>query len=509
MNYEKYGNGHKYPFGVNPAGTSPGTNIDTNIDVSYFVPSATCNIRLADNNDTTSGDTDLDQLVATGYYKGRTAKISVKIRGANQVNGDMDGTDYVSFGRTGYSCGIPEAFNKHVIYTTQVSGTGTTVKGNITTTSTKPGPFPWSEATWVETGINIPALNVNATPTDIPISSSDPTDTYDNSGFRNTTYNVNTVTDGVWWNGGTSTYYFGTDDGTTSSDYTRNDSQVDVQNADVWFLNGVNLGNYFKISDTTTIESAIFINPSKMAIECSTINIGTAATSAKINGDLVVNGSCTISSNHNANELNGALAGNGNITISNQPIKIDASTSSRKAATLIKGVTVTLTLISSLQITLGDNQISAILVHATDGTINVNADLTPTLGDNQISAILVYATNGTININADIIPDYSSTNQFCIVNWSGASADVNIGTSGTNINVNGGIYSYHKITLDTNTQTVTGILVAGDTAGGTVTLNGGSLVYDTTPFKKNPEIYKGFVGGRRVYLPVVGSWRIE
>ena len=45
----------------------------------------------------------------------------------------------------------------------------------------------------------------------------------------------------------------------------------------------------------------------------------------------------------------------------------------------------------------------------------------------------------------------------------------------------------------------------------TVTLNGGSVIYNPKPFKesKKAPIYKGFIGGRRVYLPVPGSWRVE
>ena len=44
----------------------------------------------------------------------------------------------------------------------------------------------------------------------------------------------------------------------------------------------------------------------------------------------------------------------------------------------------------------------------------------------------------------------------------------------------------------------------------TINLNGGEINYDSRPFKNNiTDVYKNFVGGRRKYLPVPGSWRIE
>ncbi|MCM8760408.1 MAG: hypothetical protein NC832_01660, partial [Candidatus Omnitrophica bacterium] len=70
----------------------------------------------------------------------------------------------------------------------------------------------------------------------------------------------------------------------------------------------------------------------------------------------------------------------------------------------------------------------------------------------------------------------------------------------------GSIYSYRNITLNDNTQKITGILVAGDT------LQIGKntrLIYDPKPYLENSRVYKGFVGGRRRYVPVPGSWKIK
>ncbi len=97
-----------------------------------------------------------DTLLATGKYRGRTVKLSAGVRTLSQGTANLqrplaDITDWDTKG-------VPEAFNKHVIYAGSVSGTGTIVKGNIATNSTKPGTWPpnWTDATWIQTSISLP-----------------------------------------------------------------------------------------------------------------------------------------------------------------------------------------------------------------------------------------------------------------------------------------------------------------------------------------------------------------
>ena len=120
-------------------------------------------------------------MIVTGSYKGRTATIKCRIRGANTAGGtdpflagDLDGTNYSSLGRTPYSCGISEAFNKHVIYADTIAGSGNVrIKGNITY---RQNIFTGSltsdsEATWTETtNVSLPWLPLSEIPVIPPAS---------------------------------------------------------------------------------------------------------------------------------------------------------------------------------------------------------------------------------------------------------------------------------------------------------------------------------------------------
>ncbi|MCX7705727.1 MAG: hypothetical protein N2115_05665, partial [bacterium] len=95
-----------------------------------------------------------------------------------------------------------------------------------------------------------------------------------------------------------------------------------------------------------------------------------------------------------------------------------------------------------------------------------------------------------------------------VVYSTGSSTSVNIGSASNHARIQGLIFSYGattgNITLNNANTYINGCLVAS----GTVTLNNGTLVYDTGAIDPNRiRIYSGFAGGRRVYLPV--NWRIS
>ncbi|MGB9677333.1 MAG: pilus assembly PilX N-terminal domain-containing protein, partial [Candidatus Ratteibacteria bacterium] len=240
MNYEKYDTGY-YPWGDDTS-SQPG---ETTIDFYIQGKKGTCSLKIDPDN--TGEDT---KILAIGKYKGREVKLSFEIRSESELKRG----DKLNDGVSSETQGIPEAFNKHAIYasTVTISTTGTTVKGNITTTSPKPSRFPWSEATWVKTSnVSIPVLNNNYRPNYPSITiPSDPgtyDDEYDNSGNRTTgapTGPVNSITDGVWWDG--VNYHFGTDDGTNPSSYTRSNNSVNIIGAGARLRFGVNINNYFK-----------------------------------------------------------------------------------------------------------------------------------------------------------------------------------------------------------------------------------------------------------------------
>ncbi|RLD13983.1 MAG: hypothetical protein DRI28_04715 [Caldiserica bacterium] len=477
MNYEKYGSGagHKYPFG-------DGTLKTTDIDTSAFGPQSSCRVKI--DPDGTGADT---RIVSEGKYKGRSAKIYVNLRGYAKLDEDLNCE----------TAGISEAFNKHVIYAQKVEGTSSKITGNIFTAST---------VNLVSSAADQYTVTLSNIPSNISELVRFDTSNYElpdtPASFTLYFYCHNTA-DGTAYAFGdsahTDTKFSIDDDGSfhhgikysSATDTYEFDTQIDyniyiekagggVSNGNATFNSSNNhFSKYVKVDGNLTISDDITTETQQQFA----FEVGGSCTISSsgitINGDLVIKGANITLDNVT---INGAVVCDNGIIFSTNPTTINSTSSSYPAA---------------------------ILINNSSGSCTLDIDASPdiTLGDNQKTAILVSAHDGTISINADLLPTYSSSDQFCVVNWSGSNADVNIGTV-SGANVNGGIYSYKNILLDSNTQAVTGILVAGET----VTFNNsGSLTYNPTPFKDSKKwpIYKGFVGGRRVYLPVPGSWRIE
>ena len=190
--------------------------------------------------------------------------------------------------------------------------------------------------------------------------------------------------------------------------------------------------------------------------------------------------------------INGAICCDTGIDFNYTGLTINASNSNRNAAIQIGSSTDTITKINSAPtIILGPNQRYAILARSDAGgnvIVNVNANLT----NSEITKV---------NKKQATIIAHSET----------GDSEVKLGTG---VDIEGLIYAYGNsantsITLDSDTGTDTGILVTN----GTVNLNGGTLIWDSRPFvdatNTDTQIYQGFYGGRRVYLPVLGSWRME
>ncbi|HOQ81942.1 MAG TPA: hypothetical protein PLL89_02650, partial [bacterium] len=90
------------------------------------------------------------------------------------------------------------------------------------------------------------------------------------------------------------------------------------------------------------------------------------------------------------------------------------------------------------------------------------------------------------------------------------SAIIVVGSASNYAKIHGLLFSYGNtdgdtggdITLNNASTSIEGCLVAN----GTITLNAGSLIYSGFFFRSgSTEIYKGFTGGRRIYLPF--NWR--
>jgi len=523
MNYKGHYN-HRYPC------TDPTTG-DCNINYKYFrgsnwdgvatetwtsssapknlnynpskIEGGICVVEFEDENE--SAIPNLDTIISTGYYKGRSAEISVRIRGKSG-NGNSehdvtaindrwlcdwgwDGSDW-KYGVATW--GIPEALNKHVIYAKNVSGTANKIKGNIFTVNNTLSATDTSESTITITYSNhfddfvIPDTSNWELP-----DFSGPDCTYSDTGYvYDSVYpsgtDVNSISDGVYWETGPSfTYYFGkANDGSTPETYiTTGSVEVDA-NAILADGSPTIIQNYFKVDGELTISDDITTETQQQSAFETTSGAITITSGIEINGNLVIKGQAI---SLDSITINGCIACDNGITLNNS-ITIDSTNSLYPSAILIYN-------------------------SSGDATLTIGSSPAITLGDEQDAAIIVYSDEVGEQANVVINDDLNTITNLgfkpCIIDFSTTdTALVNIGAT-SNVQIKGLIYSYGgggvktgKVIFDGATSSLDGSIVAN----GPVEIKNGTITYDSTPFQ---EVYKGFVGGRRVYLPVVGSWKFE
>ncbi|HPO52721.1 MAG TPA: hypothetical protein PK165_07825, partial [bacterium] len=460
-----------------------------------------------------------DTIISTGKFRGRTAKISVNIR---TLSNEITNLKKPLADNTNWDTkGIPEAFNKHVIYANEVllAETGITVKGNISVSadSTKPTPWPstWTEATWTETNISLPLPSIPVLPfEDVPTDTEISPDWIE---FKAINGHPGYTTDGTTWD--TNTLPTGV---RYESDTTTDTFIFDIN----YGYNPSNLGNrkiYVKKSDTPPVLSggacfigAKVVNPvladGSITFKGDITLEEDAIFEADVDGDgtgtLVIHPGTTFSGSdlivydywppgsftiNQANiTINGALVTNCSLTIGTNAsnLTIDATNSNKNAAIIIyTGSTATFTLNSTPTITLGDNQAYAFLLSTTTNPLNVNI-----------------GTAG--NVNFDTNPITNLDGKATVVAYStGSSSTVSIGSGSNYAKIKGLIYSYGasggNMSVNNSNTTISGCLVTN----GTATLIGGTITYDKTNFASNrANIYSGFIGGRRIYLPF--NWKL-
>ncbi|HOV21756.1 MAG TPA: hypothetical protein PLW95_03645 [bacterium] len=519
MNYTNYDSGY-YPFGVNsdnPLTPSWDETSETHIDTSNFGPQSSCSVRICDG---TGEDT---RIVSTGKYRGKQARISVEIRSANPIiRGDK-----LNDGVGTETQGIPEAFNKHTIYANTIGPlsvpNSVTIRGNICAAFWPSSCDAIGEYTLTDTNVSIdtiPRLASDPSVTFPPSPADDNyADKYDASGNRVEgvpTGDVSTIiNDGVWWDG-VDTYYFGTDDGTgtDTNHYVFTPHSVKIEGANAVLTNGVKIGNYFKCDGEVRVETAVFSGDNAV-VDAETITIPTGAeigeigptyclivkpstsSSLSIGNNVTINGDFGISPittpiNLSAGSnfrINGCLFTNESLNI-NSPITINASPSTKKAGILLYSnvdKTFDLTIANSIGITTGENQVAGIMVY-----------FEKPLGDDYSGKISNITISGNITLND------TENDKFLLINQSD-SGYINISSD-----INGSIYSAYYGGSTSSITLTNGKIYGSIITNGTVNLNGGSIIYNSEAYKKGKgDVYKGFVGGRRVYVPVPGSWRVE
>ena len=514
LNYRYHDPDHYYGF------TSDGeclvTSPANNTTYSYEIKATDLGIPLASINDGVKVElrindgTQPDTIFSTGKFRGRTAKIAVSIRtlsdaiNLNKPLADSTNTD---------TKGIPEAFNKHVIYASSVTGTGATVKGNIATMSSKPSPWPasWTDATWTETNVSPPLPVVPSLPFEFAPPDPAPAGWIEFQQRGQARYRI----DGGSWNridiypGGGVTY---ASDGTGTETFIFSSSFVPLGNRKIYvrassapsgrsggaYFNGTSIFNSVLADGSITLNGTINLNSSAIfeadanGDGIGTINIYPNTT---ISGyDLICydyNGDGTITINKPNITINGAFVTNTSLSITPGATNftIDAQTSGKSGAIIVYSPrATTVTFNSTPNIILGDNQTYAIFLATFSYPLTVNIGQTGNVD---------FISNRIQNLNE----------QAALVGYSiGSNCSINIGSGSNYAKIQGLIYSYGttgNITLNNANTTITGCLVAN----GTVNLNNGTISFDGNAFSPDrTKIYAGFVGGRRIFLPT--NWKL-
>ena len=162
--------------------------------------------------------------------------------------------------------------------------------------------------------------------------------------------------------------------------------------------------------------------------------------------------------------------------------------------------------ISSLATINSSIQTSGALILSTDKTIGPDVVFQPAGG---------MVVSGGITITGDlIIAGTLSLNGVTVDGNVLCDNDITIGSSGGTVIVNGLLYtsSSSATAITIGNTTANDVIINGTVVTiGTVTLNLCTINWDKSPFLSNttPNVYEGFSNGRRIYLPVPGSWREE
>ncbi|MGB9641921.1 MAG: hypothetical protein ACPL3Q_01810 [Candidatus Ratteibacteria bacterium] len=515
LNYRYHDPDHYYGF--RPDGecwTDTGNLPQNGSTYSYTIKALDLGLPLASVNDGVTIQLKIndgisnDSIIATGKYRGRTITISAGIRTLSDQNTNLklplaDNTQLDTKG-------IPEAFNKHTIYANSVSGTGSTVKGNIATTSTKPSPWPagWTDATWTNTSISLPFPSLPVLPFEARPPDPAPAGWIEFQMRGQPRYRI----DGGSWQAPLPAGVVYTSDGTGTETFTFT-TYTPPGNRKVYVRAsslppGRTGGACF---DNASIVNSVLADGSitfKGTISLSQNAIFEADVDGNGTGTFVIHPGTTFSGsdlivykylppgsfaiNQSNITINGALVTNCSLTIGTGATNftVDATGSNKNAAiTIYTGSTATFTLSSTPNITLGDNQNYAFLIATTTNPLTVNIG---TAGN------VNFETNSITNLNGKATVVAYSTN---------SSSTVNIGSASNYAKMKGLIYSYGtttgNINVNNGSTNITGCLVAN----GTVTLNGGTITYDKSAFTSDRvNIYSGFTGGRRIYLPF--NWKL-
>ncbi|HNS33365.1 MAG TPA: hypothetical protein PKN36_10415 [bacterium] len=488
----------KYFQGSDHTGTDTWTAAEPSSYNPAGIPGAKCIVQFSDEDESETAN--LDTVTSTGYYRGRAATVSVRIRGRNGRGNPFHTTSWRVLRDIGYTSsnwtkgvatwGIPEDFNKHTVFSHAADSAAASITGNISYRESS--TFPASGSQWTKGIVSYPVTEDSIVRVEsslyipVPPGPSIPMATYHDTGLAPypATYDP---------------------DGTAGPA-----PEVTVYAA-----------NCFEFTDGDTIIVPIEIRGD-----------------ARFQGNMSINGYVKISAE---GSTTGAVAIRGNVMVRSF-VEAEGIVAITEQARVLPGSSVCIKG-QGINITSDDVQIESGLIYSTDNiTVNAantfpftatffaeggNSDFTGgcllgtegspvdivTIGNASVGlrgvtlngtvysqdSIWIGTANNTIAANRD-------TGVALILDRAAVGESSSITTANTSDTITGLIYARgggSKILL--NNDTVTGLVVTDGTAQyiGTVIQN-----FDAQNFKDIPEVYKNFKGGRRRYLPAPGSWTV-
>ncbi len=540
MNYKGYWN-HRYPSAyVAPVAYFRGSDWagdDTWVfqEVSFHPggnSQGRCVLFFEDND-----GFDQDRIVATGWYRGRQASVEVRLKGNNGTGNsnhiasgrwlcDWNGTD------SGVATwGIPEVFNKHAIYAYEVGSPASTVNGNLTYKTTTETTLLWNlpgkkTITRDEKITTSPPWNyfpITSSFPPFPVFPSEPlifdqsfdkrTDQYGNR--WDTYYRYGTV------NTGTKIWYF---------DNTQSPPPGQVISASIRLVWGGNPPGDLHITDENngrTFTNYLYASDGAIYFETSLTVSGTGPVFKAQNGLNFSSGITVYCTNGGWLALDRASAGSvsmNNVTIKDGPLftgsgitsltltncNLDASGSAGKQALLLSAGTASLTGCQVKGLVYAGSSVSSLTLSSCtlDASSSVETGALLVKGGSvTLSNCTVYGGikvegSGTVTLNNTKV--YSNP-------WGG--------------NIAGAVVTRGKLVIGSGSEVRGLVLVLSETGSddclfssgkvegslvvkGRLSLSGGSVSYLSSLAWKGSEIFQAFVGGRRIYLPVPGSWRV-
>ena len=248
------------------------------------------------------------------------------------------------------------------------------------------------------------------------------------------------------------------------------------------------------LSGTTSLDNGGMVKSIGTTPIGTTGNI-TVDTTGNIYGTIKAGGNIQVDSVGNLGDATTpvTLYAGGNIVISNKMV-VCGDLIAVGNITIPAGASVTGNMVAGGSITLVGNTVTGTVIVGTDLILRKNGSTPCTISGSSVTgiAIIVY---GAGNTNLYLYDNVAHIINGLVYVGSGTSANLTFGTA-----------------VDKNISRINGTVIVRNLLDMTNAAPASNITWNSSNFKdftSYPDVFAGFSGGRRVYLPVPGSWKEE